>query len=122
MGYPVIDMMGTGRRIKELRKQHNLKVADIRDYLGLESEQAIYKWQRGDSLPTLDNLIAFAKMCNTTMDDIIQVIEREDDSPLPFILNNFYFPSIANNLQTIYKQSTNNPKLQVHSNLKRNLQ
>lgn len=102
MGYPVIDTLGTGKRIKELRLKNHLKVADIRDYLGLESEQAIYKWQRGDSLPTLDNLIAFAKMCNTTMDDIIQVIEREDDSPLPFILNNFYFPSITNNLQTIY--------------------
>lgn len=89
MGYPVIDTLGTGKRIKELRLKNHLKVADIRDYLGLESEQAIYKWQRGDCLPTLDNLIALAKMYKTTLDDIVQVIEREDDSPLPFILNNY---------------------------------
>ena len=55
MEYPVLDMKATGARIKELRTDHNLKVREVAEFMGLESEQAVYKWQRGESLPTVDN-------------------------------------------------------------------
>ncbi|SCX79486.1 DNA-binding transcriptional regulator, XRE-family HTH domain [Lachnospiraceae bacterium XBB2008] len=71
MKYPVLDAKATGAHIKELRIQLNIKVSDIADYMGFESEQAIYKWQRGESLPAVDNLYALSKLFNTTIDEIL---------------------------------------------------
>lgn len=53
--YPVINLEKTGQKIKKLREAKNLSVRDLQEILGFESPQAIYKWQWGESLPTLDN-------------------------------------------------------------------
>ncbi len=76
MNYPVLDMVATGARIKELRKAHHLTVEQIADYMGFDTGQAVYKWQRGESLPTVDNLFALSKLFQTTIDDIL--IERQE--------------------------------------------
>lgn len=85
MEYPVLDAKATGARIKELRKEHHLKVEDVARFMGFESEQAVYKWQRGDSLPTVDNLYALSKLFGTSVDDILRGEREKDDGPsLPF--------------------------------------
>lgn len=76
MTYPVLDMVATGARIKELRKQNNLKVREISEYMGFESEQAVFKWQRGDSMPTLDNMLALSHLFKTPIEDIVR--ERDE--------------------------------------------
>ena len=82
MVYPVINMVATGERIRELRKQNHLRVEDISRFMGFESEQAIYKWQRGDSLPTVDNLYALSRLFGTTVEDIIVEETKEGENPL----------------------------------------
>ena len=47
MNYPVLDIKATGKRINQLRKDNNLRVIDVAEYMGFESTQAVYKWQRG---------------------------------------------------------------------------
>lgn len=89
MEYPVLDAKATGARIKELRKQKHLKVEDVSRFMGFESEQAVYKWQRGDSLPTVDNLYALSRLFETTVDDILRGEREEDESPLFFPIGNF---------------------------------
>lgn len=86
MRFPILDAIETGKRIKELRIKHNLKVEDIAKFMGFESEQAVYKWQRGDSLPSLDNLYALSRLFETSVDDILRGDREEDDGPLlPFL-------------------------------------
>lgn len=82
MRYPVLDPKATGARIKELRKLHHLKVEDIARFMGFESDQAVYKWQRGDSLPTIDNLYALSILFETSVDEILRGSREEDESPL----------------------------------------
>ena len=82
MEYPVVDMKRTGRRIKELMRNNNIRTKDIVEYMGFESEQSVYKWLRGDSLPKVDNLFALARLFDTPMDSIIMEREGEDESPL----------------------------------------
>jgi transcriptional regulator with XRE-family HTH domain len=77
MVYPVLDPIATGERIRELRKQNNLKVREVSEYMGFESEQAVFKWQRGDSMPTLDNMLALSRLFKTSIDDI--VCERNEN-------------------------------------------
>ena len=43
-----VDQIATGLKIKETRKKRKITVAQICDHLGLFSEQAVYKWQRGE--------------------------------------------------------------------------
>ena len=85
MEYPVLDAKATGARIKELRVAHHLKVEDIARFMGFESEQAVYKWQRGDSLPTVDNLYALSKLFGTSVDEIL--IGEKDESPSLSVFN-----------------------------------
>ncbi len=77
--YPVIDVVATGRKIRELRKNSNLKVSDIMDFMGLESVQAVYKWQRGETLPSVDNLFALSRLFGITVDDILMENNRFEE-------------------------------------------
>ena len=55
----------------QLRERTGLSVQDLPDIFGFTTPQAIYKWQRGVTLPSLDNLVALAAVFGTTMDAII---------------------------------------------------
>ena len=68
---PVIDMIRTGQNIGRLRKQAGLTVRDLQDVFGFATPQAIYKWQQGAALPTLDNLVVLAAVLQVHMDDIL---------------------------------------------------
>ncbi len=69
--FPTIDVKATGARIKQLRMERGLTIRDVSEYMGFTTEQAVCKWQRGDSLPTVDNLYALSKLYGTTMEDIL---------------------------------------------------
>lgn len=68
---PMINMQKTGANIKMLMKLNNVKVIQIQDILGFNTPQAIYKWLRGESMPTIDNMVILATLLNTTIDNII---------------------------------------------------
>ena len=93
MAFPVLDAKATGERIKELRKARNLTVEKVAEYMGFESVQAVYKWQRGESLPSLDNMYALAVLLETPVSDILRgSIEKErDNEPSPFLLYQIFF-------------------------------
>ena len=44
---------------------------DVQDIFGFSTPQAIYKWQRGEALPTVDNLVVLAAVLGVTIDDIL---------------------------------------------------
>ena len=68
---PVIDMVKTGQNIARLRKQAGLSVRDLQDVFGFATPQAIYKWQQGVALPTIDNLVVLAAVLQVRLDDIL---------------------------------------------------
>ena len=69
--FPVIDLAGTGRSIERHRRQAGLTVRDLQTYFGFEYPQAIYKWQHGECLPTVDNLLALARLLQVSMEDLL---------------------------------------------------
>lgn len=69
--WPVIDMAATGQNIVSLRKRAGLTVKDLQDIFGFATPQAIYKWQRGTAMPTLDNIAVLAAVFGVMIDDII---------------------------------------------------
>ena len=78
MPYPVIDLKKTGENIKRLREARCISVADLQYFLGLASPQAIYYWQRGINLPTVDHLYALSRLFKVSMNDILVPQESSD--------------------------------------------
>lgn len=70
---PTIDMVATGKNIARLRVAAGLTVRDLQDLFGFATPQAIYKWQHGTALPTIDNMVVLAMALDVTIDDILVV-------------------------------------------------
>lgn len=70
---PTIDMVATGINIMRLREAAGLTVKDLQDIFGFATPQAIYKWQHGTALPTIDNLVVLAAVLGVPMDEIIVI-------------------------------------------------
>ena len=73
---PVIDVTATGMNIARLRMAAGLTVRELQAVFGFSTPQAIYKWQRGDALPTLDNMVVLAAVLGVTMEEILVVTDR----------------------------------------------
>ena len=69
---PVIDMKATGINIRMMRIRAGMSIADVQNICGVSSA-AIGKWQRGDAIPTIDNLVLLAAVWKVRIDDIIVV-------------------------------------------------
>lgn len=54
-----------------------MSVKDLQDIFGFATPQAIYKWQRGTVLPTVDNLLILAELFQVHIDDILIMEKRE---------------------------------------------
>ncbi len=76
-GYPVIDLVKTGKSIEEHRRRAGLSVRDLQIWFGFEYPQAIYKWQHGECLPTVDNLLALSRLLQVRMEDLLVYDDRE---------------------------------------------
>ncbi len=75
--FPVIDPAATGENIVRLRKEKGLTVRDMQRFFGFEEPQAIYKWQSGKSLPSVDNLYALGTLLQVPMEDILVPMTRQ---------------------------------------------
>lgn len=73
---PTIDMVATGKNIEMLRKAAGISVRDLQDVFGFGTPQAIYKWQHGAAMPTIDNLVVLAAVLQVKIDDILVVDEE----------------------------------------------
>lgn len=73
MKFPVVNMRKTGQNIYILRTEHGISVRDLSRMMGFSTPQAIYKWQHGRSLPTVDNLVALAAIFAVPIDAILAI-------------------------------------------------
>lgn len=68
---PTINMVRTGQNIMKLRDVNGMSVKDLQDIFGFTTPQAIYKWQHGTALPSVDNLVVLAAIFHVHIDDIL---------------------------------------------------
>ena len=57
-------------RLAELRRTHGLSQEELAEKLGV-SRQAVSKWERAESSPDTDNLIALAKLYGVSLDELL---------------------------------------------------
>ena len=70
---PTVDLVATGKNIEKLRKEAGLLVKELQNIFGFGTPQAIYKWQHGTALPTVDNLVLLSAIFKVSIDEILVV-------------------------------------------------
>lgn len=66
-----MNMAATGANIKAIMKANGLTAADIQEICGFNTPQSVFKWFRGDTMPSLDNLVILAHVLHTPIDQLI---------------------------------------------------
>ena len=59
-----------------------MTVKDLQQWFGFEEPRAIYKWQQGQTLPSVDNLIALSALLEVPMEDILVCRHSQLNSPI----------------------------------------
>ena len=65
-----INMIATGKMIKDMRQKHGMTIKQVQDACGI-SAAAVCKWQNGQTMPTLDNLLILSDLWNVKLDDLV---------------------------------------------------
>ena len=76
--FPVIDLAATGRSIERLRKAAGCSVRELQRAMGFSSPRAIYKWQQGQTLPTLDNMVLLSRLLGRGIEEILVFVGEEE--------------------------------------------
>ena len=71
MNIPVINTALTGENIKKIAKEKGYSAEKLKETLGMGDKSNIYKWFRGDILPSIDNLLALSILFETGINDLI---------------------------------------------------
>ena len=69
--YTTMDMLMTGQLIKRLVSERGYSVSEIQEKLGLSCPQPIYRWYKGQNLPSVDNLYILSSMLGLHMEDFL---------------------------------------------------
>lgn len=74
-----IDMSETGKRIACAREKAGISVRDLQAVLGFDAPSAIYKWQRGECLPTIDHLVILSALLHVSIDELVAVNGEQEN-------------------------------------------
>lgn len=69
--YENIDMERTGILLKEMFDKSGYTVKDIQKILHLSCPQPIYRWFKGNILPSVDHLYVLSRLLKVHMEDLI---------------------------------------------------
>lgn len=77
--------INVGNRLRELREHKGMAIKDVvkklsGDYCCSIDEKSIRRYEKGDFLPKIDNLICIAELYDTTLDYIVYGRETSDDN------------------------------------------
>lgn len=66
-----LDAVETGRKIDSAIKQSGYSIRELQEMLGLSCPQPIYRWIRGRTLPSIDNLYMLSRILEVPMDELL---------------------------------------------------
>lgn len=66
-----IDLVKTGELLKQKIKVAGYSVKEIQNMLGLSCPQPIYRWFKGQILPTVEHLHRLSKILNVHMEELL---------------------------------------------------
>lgn len=82
--YPAIDIEKTGKKLKDLIGESGYSIRAIQELLHLSCPQPIYRWMKGQTLPTVDHLYALARIFHLHMEELL--VQKEKNGAELFVL------------------------------------
>ena len=74
-----IDMEQTGLKIAEECRKQGVSVRELQELFGFAAPNAIYRWLRGEALPTVDHLVILARALHLPMEDLLVLKGSEQE-------------------------------------------
>ena len=68
---PVLDLEGTGTKIKTIMKDKGITARELQIIMDFPYVQTIYNWFAGKNMPTIDNLIVLAQVLDVAIEDLL---------------------------------------------------
>ena len=66
-----INMEKTGAHIKQIILENGYTIREIMQITGVTSEQTVYKWFRGRTIPSLETQIALCKLLDLGITELL---------------------------------------------------
>ena len=99
--YPNIDMQRTGRKLKKMIEAAGYTPRMIQDYLHLSCVQPIYRWYKGQILPSVDNLFMLSELLDVHMEELLV---KKNVPLLIYEIEQGAFQDLQKRLSTYYKK------------------
>lgn len=70
-----VNVAETGKKLQRIRESKGLSVYRVEKMIDGCSKGAIYKWERGECLPRVDNLLILADIYGVSMEEMLVIYE-----------------------------------------------
>lgn len=68
--YPDIDLILSGKKLKQLTEKSGYTVRQIQEYLQLSCPQPVYRWFKGQIMPSLQHAYALSRLFHVHMEEL----------------------------------------------------
>lgn len=68
----IINNNKIGKNIKKIRLENKYSYKEFAKILDLSSLSTIFRWEKGESTPSLENIIKICNMFNVKIDDLVE--------------------------------------------------
>lgn len=72
-----IDLVATGKKLKDIRLKHKLSIETLQKLLGFDYPQSIYRWEAGTNLPSIEHLYDLSQIYQIPVADLLVVHNYE---------------------------------------------
>lgn len=69
--FTTLDAVLTGQKIHNAIKQSGYSIRELQEMLGLSCPQPIYRWIKGHTMPSIDNLYMLSRILGVPMEDLL---------------------------------------------------
>lgn len=81
--YASLDATMTGKRIQHVISESKYSVKDFQTMLRLSCPQPIYRWMKGQTLPSIDNLYMMHRILGIHMEDMLVASDEVNTKAAP---------------------------------------
>lgn len=122
----MLDCIAVGKKIHDCRVEHNYSQDKIAELLYV-SRQAVSRWETGQAMPTIDNIIELSKLFSVSFEELLCLEEAREIDPQnlfhgcnrEFIVRRICNGELEVDLPEVFWQFSPPERMQVLSSMKR---
>lgn len=125
----MLDCIAVGKKIQDCRVKHNYSQDRIAELLYV-SRQAVSRWETGQAMPTIDNMIELSRLFSVSFEELLCLEEAREVDPQnlfygcnrEFIVRRICNGELKVDLPEVFWQFSPLERMQVLSSMKRKKQ